>query len=358
MKWKSLCFFMLVTLALSGCTHLRGVDGALSQLKQNAAAGDITAQIALAMEYESGEVIPANDSLAVYWYKTAAKQGSAEGAFRAATILFENNAVYTQEVEQLYAQAANAEYVEAQLGYANFLVATTAAVDSASKGRAFKLYLAAAQQELPEAQFKVAELYATGNGTAVDLSAAHKWYRRSAELGNVQAQLVVGDFYLRGIGIPTSVANAATWYERAAVQDSMQAQANLGDILTLDAYSSLRNLKLGAEWYRKSAEQGHSHASTRLGQLYEAGDGVVRDAGVAAKWYYAAAQAGHASAECRLGSLYLRGFGVPQNNTEAERWFLRAAEQIPAEISPVLGFMYYDCEQFDRATYNSSVVVN
>ncbi|MDQ3139596.1 MAG: hypothetical protein M3Q15_02585, partial [Pseudomonadota bacterium] len=44
-----------------------------------------------------------------------------------------------------------------------------------------------------------------------------------------------------------------------------------------------------AKWYRLAAEQGWSEAMTNLGQAYEAGAGVPRDAVEALKWYLLAA---------------------------------------------------------------------
>ena len=121
----------------------------------------------------------------------------------------------------------------------------------------------------------------------------------------------------------------------------------MGDLLTMERYAIVRNFSEGASWYKQAAAQGHPHASVRLGQLYEIGTGVPQNTVLAANWYRRSADSGNSSAQCRLGSLHLRGQGVPQDNREAQRWFDLAAAQVPAGVTSLLGFIYYDCEEFD-----------
>jgi len=340
----SIVFVMHV---VAGCSVLekRKQESVLEQLRTDALSGDAVAQLELGNLHNRGLTVVRNDELALYWYRLAALQGSAEGAFRTARLLVSQSPKHDDEVVAMFERAVNADFIEAHLAYANFL---SSKEDTDTDVRVFELLLASAKHNVREAQYRVAELYTAGKGTPVDLRSALDWYRRAADQGDQKAQLVVGDFYLSGVVVTADASRALSWYERAAVQGSSQAQSNLGDLLTLDRYSPLRNFKIGAEWYAKSAKQGHAHARTRLASLYENGTGVSQDLQMAADLYFAAAQSGHASAECRLGSLYLRGRGVPQSRAEAERWFSLAAAQIPAGVAPVLGLIYYDCDQFDQ----------
>ena len=52
------------------------------EVLRRAEAGQTAVQIELGVRYEKGETIPADDRMAVYWYKQAADQGNAAGQFR------------------------------------------------------------------------------------------------------------------------------------------------------------------------------------------------------------------------------------------------------------------------------------
>lgn len=77
---------------------------------------------------------------------------------------------------------------------------------------------------------------------------------------------------------------------------------------------------------RPLADAGLADAQFVLGQMYQNGEGVARDAGRAAPWYRRAALQGHAGAAFALGMLYRYGIGVARDPVEAYAWFTRAAE--------------------------------
>ena len=338
---------LLFLLLTSGCSVLTNYEqnATLAALTKQAEAGDPSAQVELGDVYERGLLGPKSNSDALRWFRKSAEQGSAEGAYRAA-VLLQSAGEKTSEVRLLLEQASQSGYALAQLALANLLSGQNAS-DSSMATEIFSLYRSAAEQGLQEAQLNTAELLVAGAGVERNLETALEWYRRAADQGARSAQLAVGNFYLRGVHVPLDLQSAYQWYEKSALQGSIQAQANLGDLLTLDRYVSLQDFDAGAEWYKKAASTGHAHASARLGHLFEEGKGVPRDLSLAANWYLQAAEEGNASAQCRLGSLYFRGRGLPQNNREAQRWFERAAAQVPAGVTTLLGFIHYDCTEFD-----------
>ena len=75
-----------------------------------------------------------------------------------------------------------------------------------------------------------------------------------------------------------------------------------------------------ARWYRMAAEQDHATAQYRLGELYEAGRGVVRSGREAARWYRMAAEQGHVLAQTSLATQYVTGEGVPPDRVMAYAW--------------------------------------
>jgi hypothetical protein len=102
---------------------------------------------------------------------------------------------------------------------------------------------------------------------------------------------------------------------------------------------------------RVSAEHGDARAETRLGSMYDLGQGVPRDYSEAMCWYRKAADQGDAHAQYDIGYLYERGRGVPQDYTEALRWYHKAADQGEAWAQASIGDMYYNNRgvQQDRA---------
>jgi len=169
----------------------------------------------------------------------------------------------------------------------------TAAYKRGDYGEAYRLIKLLAQQGVPEAQYTLGLMYATGQGGVQDYAEAVKWYRRAAERGYADAQLNLGGMYAMGQGVP---------------QDDTEA----------------------AKWYRKAAEQGFARAQYNLGVMYYKGQGVPQDDTEAAKWYRRAAEQGFARAQYNLGVMYYKGQGVPQDYVLAHMWFNLAVLQLPA----------------------------
>ena len=79
---------------------------------------------------------------------------------------------------------------------------------------------------------------------------------------------------------------------------------------------------------------------TRLGFIYETGEGVTEDDSVAAAWHSKAADAGNAAAMNRLGFMYQNGKGVAKDEAEAVLWYRKAGDAGYAPALNKLGFMY------------------
>lgn len=82
-----------------------------------------------------------------------------------------------------------------------------------------------------------------------------------------------------------------------------------------------------AKLYQCAAEQGHTAAQWRLGELCEYGRGLVQNEEQAVYWYRLAAESGHAQAQSNLALLLEDGRGAACDYVEAFRWHLAAAEQ-------------------------------
>ena len=72
-----------------------------------------------------------------------------------------------------------------------------------------------------------------------------------------------------------------------------------------------KNASAAVQWYRKAAEQGNAEAQFSLASMYEEGRGVVKDSTLAVQWYRKAAEQGDTTAQKSLDRLTRNSFEVP-----------------------------------------------
>ncbi len=121
-------------------------------------------------------------------------------------------------------------------------------------------------------------------------------------------------------------ATAFRIFRQFAAQGDVTAQSRLGAM-----YNKGEGVPLdygeAVKWYRKAAVQGEAVAQYSLGFMYNNGRGVPQDYGEAVKWYHKAADQGHSFAQNNLGVMYGNGQGVPQDYIQAHLWYNLAAGQ-------------------------------
>ena len=72
--------------------------------------------------------------------------------------------------------------------------------------------------------------------------------------------------------------------------------------------------------WKPLAEQGDAEAQYNLGQMYQYGEGVRKDAKEAARWYRMAANKHHTKAQYALGLMYANGKGVIADDKKTHIW--------------------------------------
>ncbi len=132
--------------------------------------------------------------------------------------------------------------------------------------RGVELLTRAAESGLPLAQYRLAKLYESGEGVALDPVAALRWTERAAAGGNVRAMHDLGFYYARG------------------------------DAARLDETAAFR-------WFRQAAEFGYADSQYNLGILYQQGRGVSADTAEALFWFTVAAEQGDVAAQQRIVDL-------------------------------------------------------
>ncbi len=81
---------------------------------------------------------------------------------------------------------------------------------------AFALLSALAIDGVPEAQYRLAAIFRTGQGQRPDEETAFHWMRAAALGGHPEAQFNLGKFYLSGQGTTPDRAKGLRWIERAS----------------------------------------------------------------------------------------------------------------------------------------------
>jgi uncharacterized protein len=169
--------------------------------------------------------------------------------------------------------------------------------DGSDKAKALTALQYAADQGMPDAQWKLGQMYADGDGVPKDALRAFKYFSDIANShpdetpGTPQARFVanafvaLGRYYLTGIPNTNVKANPARAHEM---------------------------LGYAATYF------GDADAQYELGRLYL--DGTPSEPHEAARWFQLAANKGHCRAEAVLGDILFKGQFVPRQAARGLMW--------------------------------------
>ncbi|MGQ3892406.1 tetratricopeptide repeat protein [Legionella sp. CNM-4043-24] len=317
--------------------------------RQEARAGDPMAALLLAMMYERGISVPADQVEAIYWYQQAGKNPVSQ--FVLGTYFSEGIGLTkdSDKGRDLLQQAANAGF-----SYANLNLAVLnhengqAFLDELEKARqagnskagllladyylleannpekmkqASDIYQYLAQKGNRDAQLKLAFLLERGLGGVANNEQAAQWYTLAAEQGQPVAQYLLAQMYQMGrVGAEPDYAETKKWYKAAQAQFP-QASVALGfvqETVDNDYASAMQN-------YQRAAETGDAIAQYNLGLIYENGKGVPVDNKKAMILFEKSAQQGHARSMTQLAGLYFKGQDGKRDDQQALYWYKKAA---------------------------------
>ncbi len=282
---------------------------ALREFRRLATLGHAEAQYLLGSMYYRGEGVPEDDAQAVQWFTLAAEQGHAEAQCELGVIYY-----FGEGVPEDHRRAVQWFSLAAEQGEQ----ATPAA----------QHYRAAVQGDA-EAQWKLGSMYSWGDpGAPRDHAQAVHWYSLAAAEGHDTARQYMAE------------VQAVERYTHAAEQGDAEAQYELGSKYEIGGEGTPIDPTHAAQWFIRTAEQGHEGARLKLGEMYCTGWGVEEDHMQAAHWYTRAAEQGNAVAQFKLGDMYRKGDGVSEDPAQAIQWFIRAAEQGAPHAQYSLGSMY------------------
>jgi TPR repeat protein len=164
------------------------------------------------------------------------------------------------------------------------------AYKSGHKDQAVEAYRYAAENGQLGATWKLARMYAQGDGVERDDYEAYKFFteivQQDVEPGSPEesyvsdALVALGSYLRKGIpGTPVAANPAAAqdYYLRAAANyRNPTAQFELGKMLLSGEGGGRKNLRQAARWLQLAAEKGHAGAQATLGNLLFQSGKVVR----------------------------------------------------------------------------------
>ena len=139
---------------------------------------------------------------------------------------------------------------------------------------------------------EIARRLVHGVGIAKDQQAGAGWLLRAAQRGSAQSAFNVGVMYERGFVVERDSTKAIEWYRKAVDANLPMAKHNLA-LLLRDGKGAPRNVKEAVELLRSAARQGMTASMFTLGDIYERGDGDVKDPAIALAWFAITAEFEH-----------------------------------------------------------------
>ncbi len=137
-----------------------------------------------------------------------------------------------------------------------------------------------------------------------DYTLALSYFRPLAEKGFGPAQYQLGLFYYSGWGVTQDIRLFAEWIKKSCDNGWDQGCQTLGWIYH-EGIGLPKNLKEAHKWYLKAAiENDDAEAMYNVGLDYYHGDGVEKDINQTKEWYRKAAEKNHPGAANNLAGLY------------------------------------------------------
>jgi TPR repeat protein len=157
----------------------------------------------------------------------------------------------------------------------------------------------------------------TGSGVSRNDLNARDYIRRSAELGFAPAQVALGYFYETGTILTREPQLGAEWYKKAAQQDDVLGEWLLGRAI-FAGETSLRDLNEASDWLKKAAAHNDPFGQYLLGMIRL----ERNDYGQAVEWFRKSAHQGLPQAQQQLALLLKQGKSMEPNKFDAYVWLL------------------------------------
>ncbi|WP_454758742.1 tetratricopeptide repeat protein [Caulobacter segnis] len=267
----------------------RDLDKARTLYLSSAEKGWPRAMYALGRLYQRGDGVAVDKAKALYWLGLAAEAGDRPAALAAGDQAFDMK-VYGKAARWLRMAA---DQGDAKAMFALGLLYADGLGVPKDRPAGFALIRRSAEGGYAFAQAAVGEMYVLGEGgVAPNPAEALAWYSRSAAQGERDGLTGLAEAYALGRGTPVDLAKAAGLYERAADAGVGLAQWRLGQMLqagrgapkdTVAAYKWL-SLALKANNHSTIDYRASALASLDALAVEMSDDEIARAQALAANW--------------------------------------------------------------------------
>jgi TPR repeat protein len=158
-------------------------------------------------------------------------------------------------------------------------------------GRAAQAILAAASQNVIEAQALLGQILLDGRGIARDPALALRWFGIAADAGHLMSRNMLGRCHEHGWAGPVDERLAALHYRIAAAGGLDWGLYNYGNLLATGRGVG-KDQELALACYRKAAQMGHAKSMNLYGRYLELGVECQANPAQAFEWYRRSAEAG------------------------------------------------------------------
>jgi len=162
---------------------------------------------------------------------------------------------------------------------------------TANPAKAAQAIVAAAGQNIVEAQALLGQILLDGQGIQRDQALARQWFEIAARNGHVMARNMLGRCHEHGWGCAADASIAASHYQLAAKAGLDWGLYNLANLLATGRGVS-ENHPLALHCYAQAAQMGHAKSMNLLGRYLEEGRHCPADPSAAFEWYRRSAEGG------------------------------------------------------------------
>jgi TPR repeat protein len=230
---KRAMFVLVFAVALSTSLAAQDASAGLDQaVLAKAKAGDASAELAIGIEYQKGDLVPRDFVQAAEWFRKASDQGNAHAQFKLGTLYQQRESGLMQDdaqADQWLRKAADQGLAEAQNALALAYLRGKGVPQDAAQ--AVDWFQKAVAQNDAQAMVNLAGLYSKGQGVGRDEKQAFALVNKAADLGDAEAEYQLGVDYEQGLGTKKDKGQAIGQYRKAADQGNPWAQYNLAPLL-------------------------------------------------------------------------------------------------------------------------------
>ena len=135
-----------------------------------------------------------------------------------------------------------------------------------------------------------------------------------------------------------------------AKNGDVKSQSKVGDIYN-DGDGVKKSCEKAIHWYEKAAKKNHTYSQIALGIMYRKESCALEsDNSKSTYWFEKAAKEGNSFAQYKVGMAYSNGYGVTINDDKAVYWLSKSANQGNADAKKLIGISIQGIEvSFDIA---------